>query len=158
MSGRGFKFGDRVEYEGEPAIVIGLIEAMEEGDGDEATIILQRSGEELQVDVAGLWMVPSAQPHVVAGRGWKERMHEAIQTLVYCAQDECSEGLPFADADALLAEVVELPEPTEYKAVKMNNGLIGMVDLGLFLEREEALQLAAALIRAATSGPGKAEP
>lgn len=99
---------------------------------------------------------PPAQPHVAAGSGWRERMRNVIHSYGDIRVDGIGGlGEAWTEIHELLDEVVELPEPTEYKAVKMNNGLIGTADLGLFLEREEALQLAAALIRAATQSPAK---
>lgn len=158
MSAREFEFGSIVKLKK------GLINTLYvctdfTPDGTSGGMLISCHGEDGSwIRVHDTQLEPSAQPHVAAGMGFKERL---IQCTVEYARAMSDFGKSPNDArlhlvnaswdklNALLAEVVELPS-VDLKTIQETADQY-VVDFG----QEISLQLAAALIRAATQSPAK---
>lgn len=163
MSGREFKFGQTVRLKDRKDTRLGVVIARTLDN----KAILAFDG------IRGEWtypddaLEPSAQPHVAAGRGWRERTKKAIENardlsyVLGCVEERNESTSEIADAkaddvdfqvtiDALLAEVVELPADPDVGLVRYSETW-SRWELGTaFLKtRHGLLCMAAALIRAA---------
>lgn len=116
MSGREFKFGDRVEMVKDGERLWGIV--MKTPVAGRIGLVDVRwngwQGDSLELANA---LDPSAQPHVAAGRGWVNQMREKVASLCLglANRDESHVDCKYAEIQALLDDIVELPGVEEMR-------------------------------------------